>query len=77
MSKFEKKQRSFYQYIGFFALLAVLGLYGNNIMLKWQMGNTKLNQAKYNFEMEEFYRLVGKHLQEELDLEEKRGKESL
>lgn len=51
------------------AALAICAQYGSMVMAEWQRVDTKLHQAKYHFEMEEHYRLVGKHVQDQLNSE--------
>ena len=49
--------------------LALCAQYGMMVMSEWQRVDTKLHQAKAHFEMEEFYRLNGKFMQDMLNAE--------
>jgi hypothetical protein len=48
------------------ALLSAFAQYTNGVMIEWQKIDTKLQQTKYHWEMEEFYRLAGQRMQDEL-----------
>lgn len=52
-------------------LIAVCLTYGSLVMHEWQYIDTKLQQAKYHFEMEEHYRLLAVHLITKLKAEKK------
>ena len=54
------------------AVLLAVGQYGTMIMTEWQHFDAKLQQAKMHFEMEEFYKIAGKRMQDELNLEKKK-----
>ncbi len=58
------------------AALAICAQYGSMVMVEWQRVDSKLQQAKYHFEMEEHYRFTGKYIQDLLNLMHKQDKDN-
>ena len=50
-------------------LITICGAYVTEVMSAWHRIDFKLREAKYHWEMEEHYRLIGKRMQDELNLD--------
>ena len=50
-------------------LITICGTYVTEVMTAWHRIDYKLREAKYHWEMEEHYRLIGKRMQDELNSE--------